>query len=1066
MRKDKQRGAVSVFLAIILVPCIVISSIFVDLSRVKLGRSVVVSSADLALNSLMSYYDKDLSQIYGMMASCQNIEQFYDETAQFFLDALYSQGLGEDDIDSLIGLYSSVVGDDSVYDLLQLEVQTEKGEIIAEVNGANLGESSTVIRDQIVDFMKYRGPVKILEGIVERLRTNNVATTLKDASQNEELVNDKRDYAEATGDMLDDCYKSYCYLVEYVKLKPTLIELKNISNKLVTYRELYREINQAMVFNFSNTSGLAQFSRPVYGINTYATIYTKDKKGVYSRKETVDDVVHYYVDADDIRSENGKSGIIPDMEKKIKEFETAKTNLINEASSWIDMGTGSGSGQANEIQWWVHVHNAINKGNNSYIKKYETAAKEMLEMYSKMSAMLDCEDGKEVPENWREDCKNLQSQVRSLQSTYLKAGVKNNNDRYLKLVNRLETISANNISNINPSTYRLSNGKTISTTVSEIKSELDGYRRNLDEYIEALNIVINGNFLKGVKSLDSLKDSIDEYNDAFEKWEGTANRLAAETTDTESMPHKDLEEIETERNAYAGITIERVTELKTRLVNIKEQMTEVRDAIDSVKYCSKSLSSYATYENVYNAVKSKINISQAGMTNGELAAYAEEIFQSAFVPYTANVNDKVFSLSHENDTNYNPDLTVSKPALYKYWEDKYGNPEDKEKEISENRDKIKNGKKDAEDGEAEQKNKERNASDVSDISIYENEAYVAADFPSGLDAQNTYALGTSILDSLSGLVDSLTSGTYTNIRDSLYSTEYVMDMFSYSTYTNEGKYRLYKKQNPDKEVSDKEAPINTQEINTLWTETSPIATYNKTLTNEMINSENNVAYGAEVEYVLYGKTNKENIRSAYADIFAIRYPLNLVSGFQHFWSGTEGTAGAINLTARSVFSATSGVIPEMVTKSVLIALLAVAETGMDLDRLSNGLPVEVYKSDEQQWRISMEDWQTNPNKAERTNSSGLFYSDYLYMFLYLGFESQSASEMYLRIGDLIQANMRKRTGKNEYVLKNARTYFTLEATVRVKPLMLTLPYALPYSNNPKDKTDWCTFTIKETRGYS
>ena len=88
------------------------------------------------------------------------------------------------------------------------------------------------------------------------------------------------------------------------------------------------------------------------------------------------------------------------------------------------------------------------------------------------------------------------------------------------------------------------------------------------------------------------------------------------------------------------------------------------------------------------------------------------------------------------------------------------------------------------------------------------------------------------------------------------------------------------------------------------------------------------------------------------------------------------------------------------------------------------------------------------------------------MFLYLGFESNSASEMYRRIGDLIQANMRKYTGKNSYMLKNSKSYFELNATIRVKPLMLTLPMSQDYSNNPKDKSDWCTFEISEMRGYS
>ena len=110
-KRDFQKGAVSVFLVIILIPCIVISGIFVDLSRVKLSQGVATSSADLALNSLMANYDKDLSEFYGLMGSCQNIEDFYEESAQFFLQALYSQGLSADDAESLMAYVSTLLHD-------------------------------------------------------------------------------------------------------------------------------------------------------------------------------------------------------------------------------------------------------------------------------------------------------------------------------------------------------------------------------------------------------------------------------------------------------------------------------------------------------------------------------------------------------------------------------------------------------------------------------------------------------------------------------------------------------------------------------------------------------------------------------------------------------------------------------------------------------------------------------------------------------------------------------------------------------------------------------------------
>ena len=58
----KKDGAVSVFLVIILVPCIFISAMFVDLGRVYLSDGMAYSSADLALNTLLTQYDSELNE--------------------------------------------------------------------------------------------------------------------------------------------------------------------------------------------------------------------------------------------------------------------------------------------------------------------------------------------------------------------------------------------------------------------------------------------------------------------------------------------------------------------------------------------------------------------------------------------------------------------------------------------------------------------------------------------------------------------------------------------------------------------------------------------------------------------------------------------------------------------------------------------------------------------------------------------------------------------------------------------------------------------------------------------
>ena len=59
-RGRREHGAVTVFLTLILVPCIIFTCAFGDVSRVELSRSQAEAAGDLALYSLLAHYDEEL----------------------------------------------------------------------------------------------------------------------------------------------------------------------------------------------------------------------------------------------------------------------------------------------------------------------------------------------------------------------------------------------------------------------------------------------------------------------------------------------------------------------------------------------------------------------------------------------------------------------------------------------------------------------------------------------------------------------------------------------------------------------------------------------------------------------------------------------------------------------------------------------------------------------------------------------------------------------------------------------------------------------------------------------
>lgn len=538
------------------------------------------------------------------------------------------------------------------------------------------------------------------------------------------------------------------------------------------------------------------------------------------------------------------------------------------------------------------------------------------------------------------------------------------------------------------------------------------------------------------------------------------------------MGEKDREEIAGINEEYEKINEESVAELKSRLENIRTQYQNVVTAIDSMKYGSKKLVQLNSYALFQSRAGGRVSDSGIGLTNQEIENYASSTFAQLFAPD----GEKVLVLEHTGDAAYNPEINpdtknVSTPELFVYFHKKFGGK--KKQDVDKKKDELDGGKnaKTNKADETEEKNKSRYTGDGSDIT---------RDF----STEGNYNLLDGSISGCVDLIDGLINLDITDIRDDLYVTAYVMNMFSYATYENEGMYQLIEQKtdltldNYDEKYGEVKGSASAKGS---WLSDALVDDFNKSLTNKMINKENNAAYEAEVEYILYGgregKGNSENVQAVYNNIYGIRYVLNLVSGFQNFWSvksEDNTTALAIETISGLIEAATGGIVPKPLTKTILIPILTVFETSKDLDRLQAGFPVELYKTEPADWWIRVPKLESvgaftsalggafdGPNK-----NKGIFYSDYLTLLVYLGLTSDSSAKaMYERMAEVIQSNIRKLSNKNDYSMSKAKVYFELNSEIRVKPLMVTLPIFWEYDNDLDKKTDWCTYKVSTIRGY-
>ena len=78
--------------------------------------------------------------------------------------------------------------------------------MVGAVSGANL-TNATMIKDSVVEFMKYRAPIELTSTIIERLNSDSTVMEAVEADENKELVDDKTEYYQAEGELLAAAFK-------------------------------------------------------------------------------------------------------------------------------------------------------------------------------------------------------------------------------------------------------------------------------------------------------------------------------------------------------------------------------------------------------------------------------------------------------------------------------------------------------------------------------------------------------------------------------------------------------------------------------------------------------------------------------------------------------------------------------------------------------------------------------------------------------------------------------------------------------------------------------------------
>lgn len=226
--KKTSRGSVTVFITMILVPCVFFTGFIVDIARLKLFTNQAVMAADTYGAAALSEYDGYLYTMYGLFAMSQDgdldskLTQTQDEIKKTFKDG---------DSKGMFMPYSNI-------ESMTLTLQPLEQSSMSNTN---------VLETQIADYMKYRVVKNFVEadggGFVETMSNmEHLEENLDAAEALEDLKNACSDYSKAA----ENYYKAFDYINKQdggtSKFENDINEL---NNRIIEYNDVASQLSAA-----------------------------------------------------------------------------------------------------------------------------------------------------------------------------------------------------------------------------------------------------------------------------------------------------------------------------------------------------------------------------------------------------------------------------------------------------------------------------------------------------------------------------------------------------------------------------------------------------------------------------------------------------------------------------------------------------------------------------------------------------------------------------------------------------------------------------------------------------
>lgn len=242
----KTKGAISIFLALIMLPMFTCAGLMVDGARISAARTSVTGAGDLAMNAALSEYEQVLLDVYGLFAMSETTEELEKNVSRYFSNTINNTGIlasSDSYTRSFINSIGSMFSTDEISFDNIVDTEVEKFDLV-EVPNSALG-NPTVLERQIVEYMKYRGPVSMGSGLLTKLGC------IGETSKQTKALEAKVDYEKKLDTVQDACETAYSAInsfnsqVDGPKYKGDYLTALN--NDLAKARTLTKEMAEYII---------------------------------------------------------------------------------------------------------------------------------------------------------------------------------------------------------------------------------------------------------------------------------------------------------------------------------------------------------------------------------------------------------------------------------------------------------------------------------------------------------------------------------------------------------------------------------------------------------------------------------------------------------------------------------------------------------------------------------------------------------------------------------------------------------------------------------------------------